>query len=68
MAAPGPKALGLVVLLAVLFAAVAAGAWPVVRRLTRRLEALKAGVEAFGGGALHQRVTKTGATRWLPWQ
>jgi signal transduction histidine kinase len=48
------------VLLAVLFAAVAAGAWPVVRRLTRRLEALKAGVEAFGAGALHQRVDEGG--------
>ena len=31
-----------------------------VRRLTRRLEALKAGVEAFGGGALHQRVAEDG--------
>jgi two-component system sensor histidine kinase RstB len=44
----------------VLFAAVAAGAWPVVRRLTRRLEALKQGVEAFGAGALHQRVAEEG--------
>ncbi len=57
---PWPEGLGLIVLLAVLFAAVAAGAWPVVRRLTRRLEALKAGVEAFGGGALHQRVAEDG--------
>jgi signal transduction histidine kinase len=32
----------------------------VVRRLTRRLEALKAGVEAFGAGALHQRVDEGG--------
>ena len=40
--------------------AVAAGAWPVVRRLTRRLEALKQGVEAFGAGALHQRVAEDG--------
>ena len=44
----------------VLLAAVAAGAWPVVRRLTRRLEALKQGVEAFGRGALHQRVAEDG--------
>jgi signal transduction histidine kinase len=51
---------GLVALLLVIFAAVAAGAWPVVRRLTRRLEALKAGVEAFGAGALHQRVDEGG--------
>jgi two-component system sensor histidine kinase RstB len=32
----------------------------VVRRLTRRLEALKQGVEAFGAGALHQRVAEDG--------
>jgi signal transduction histidine kinase len=57
---PWRDGVGLVVLLAVLFAAVAAGAWPVVRRLTRRLEALKAGVEAFGAGALHQRVDEGG--------
>jgi signal transduction histidine kinase len=47
-------------LLAVLFAAVAAGAWPVVRRLTRRLEALQAGVEAFGAGQLNRRVDDGG--------
>jgi len=59
--APGmPEGLGLAALLAVLFIAVAGGAWPVVRRLTRRLEALKQGVEAFGGGALHQRVSEEG--------
>jgi signal transduction histidine kinase len=52
--------LGIAALLLVLFAAIAAGAWPVVRRLTRRLEALKQGVEAFGGGALHQRVAEDG--------
>jgi signal transduction histidine kinase len=40
--------------------AVAGGAYPVVRRLTRRLEALKQGVEAFGAGALHQRVAEDG--------
>jgi signal transduction histidine kinase len=58
---PGwPDGLGLAILLLVLFAAVAGGAWPVVRRLTRRLEALKQGVEAFGAGALHQRVAEDG--------
>jgi signal transduction histidine kinase len=57
---PWPEGLGFVALLAVLFAAVAAGAWPVVRRLTRRLEALKAGVEAFGAGQLHRRVAEDG--------
>ncbi len=59
-ARPWPEGLGLVSLLAVLFVAVAAGAWPVVRRLTRRLESLKQGVEAFGAGALHQRVAEDG--------
>lgn len=58
LAAPG--GLGIAALLLVLFLAIAAGAWPVVRRLTRRLEALKQGVEAFGGGALHQRVAEDG--------
>jgi signal transduction histidine kinase len=54
---PGwPRGLGLVVVLVVLFIAVAAGAFPVVRRLTRRLEALKRGVEQFGAGQLQQRV------------
>jgi signal transduction histidine kinase len=58
---PGlPEGPFFVILLALLFAAVAAGAWPVVRRLTRRLEALKQGVEAFGAGALHQRVSEDG--------
>jgi signal transduction histidine kinase len=55
-----PGGLGLAALLMVLFTAVAVGAWPVVRRLTRRLEALKRGVEAFGAGALHQRVAEDG--------
>jgi signal transduction histidine kinase len=55
-----PDGVGLIVLLIVIFAAVAAGAWPVVRRLTRRLEALKQGVEAFGAGALNQRVPEDG--------
>ena len=51
---------GIAALLLVLFVAVAAGAWPVVRRLTRRLEARQRGVEAFGAGALHQRVAEDG--------
>ena len=55
-----PDGAGLVALLVVLFLAVAGGVWPVVRRLTRRLEALKQGVEAFGAGALHQRVAENG--------
>jgi signal transduction histidine kinase len=55
-----PDGIGLAALLVVLFGAVAAGAWPVVRRLTRRLEALKRGVDAFGGGRLHERVAEDG--------
>jgi signal transduction histidine kinase len=55
-----PEGMGLVLLLLVIFLAVAAGSWPVVRRLTRRLQALKQGVEAFGAGALHQRVSEEG--------
>jgi signal transduction histidine kinase len=51
---------GLAALLLVLFVAVAAGAYPVVRRLTRRLEGLKQGVQRFGEGALGQRVDAAG--------
>jgi signal transduction histidine kinase len=60
--APGlPRGTGLAVVLVVLFIAIAAGAYPVVRRLTRRLESLKQGVEQFGAGALGHRVAITGA-------
>jgi len=55
-----PASVGLLVLLMLLFIAVAAGAYPVVRGLTRRLEALKRGVEAFGAGALDHRVKEEG--------
>jgi signal transduction histidine kinase len=51
---------GLIVLLAVLFVAVALGAYPVVRSLTRRLESLQRGVERFGAGSLGQRVDESG--------
>jgi signal transduction histidine kinase len=56
---PG-SGLGLGAILVVLFLAVAIGAWPVVRRLTRRLEALQRGVERFGAGQLQQRVDDRG--------
>ena len=52
--------LGLLALVVVLFLAIAVGAYPVVRRLTRRLETLKRGVEAFGRGALDRRVEVEG--------
>jgi signal transduction histidine kinase len=54
---PGLSLLALVI---VLFIAIAMGAYPFVRRLTRRLEALKRGVEAFGEGALDRRVPVEG--------
>jgi signal transduction histidine kinase len=62
MVAPPPWTRGasLAALLVVLFLAVAAGAYPVVRRLTRRLEGLKQGVQRFGEGALGQRVDAAG--------
>ena len=59
-APPWARGTGLLALLVVLFIAVAAGAYPVVRRLTRRLESLKQGVERFGAGALAQRVDASG--------
>jgi signal transduction histidine kinase len=54
------QGVGLIVVLIVLFIAVSAGAFPVVRRLTRRLEALKQGVERFGSGQLAHRVAISG--------
>ena len=54
------RGVGLAVILLLLFVAVSAGAWPVVNRLTRRLQALKLGVEQFGAGALHRRVEVSG--------
>jgi signal transduction histidine kinase len=55
-----PPGVGLLVLLALLFLAVALGAYPVVRSLTRRLESLQRGVERFGAGSLGQRVDESG--------
>lgn len=58
---PGlPEGAGALALVGLLFLAVGAGAYPVVRRLTRRLEALKSGVETFGSGMLHHRVAVEG--------
>ena len=56
--APGVSTLAIVLVL--LFIGVAVGAYPVVRRLTRRLETLKRGVEQFGAGQLHHRVDDSG--------
>ncbi len=55
-----PRGIGWLVLLVVLFFAVAGAAWPVARALTRRLAALKLGVERFGSGQLSHRVEVSG--------
>ena len=58
---PGAPAVStLAVVLVLLFIGVAVGAYPVVRRLTRRLESLKRGVEHFGAGHLGHRVDDSG--------
>jgi len=53
-------ALGLFFTLALLAIGVGVGAYPVVRRLTRRLEKLQAGVESLGSGDLAARVKVEG--------
>ncbi|MBP6616039.1 MAG: HAMP domain-containing histidine kinase [Aquabacterium sp.] len=50
----------LILSLILLFVAVAVGAWPVAHHLTRRLQALRRGVEVFGAGELHHRVAVEG--------
>lgn len=51
---------GLVAALALIALAVGLGAYPVVRRLTRRLERLQLSVEALGAGQLSTRVAVEG--------
>lgn len=48
------------VMLGVILLAIGVGAYPVVRRLTRRLERLQAGVESLGAGDLQARVKVEG--------
>ena len=57
---PHTPAIGFLAALAVLALAVAAGAWPLARRLARRLERLQTQVEALGGGDLAARVAVEG--------
>ncbi len=57
---PRPPLVGLTATLALLALGVAVGAYPVVRRLTRRLERLKAGVDALGAGDFSARVPVEG--------
>ncbi len=51
---------GVLPVLALLALAIGIGAYPVVRRLTRRLERLQTGVEALGAGTLSTRVKVEG--------
>ncbi|MEY4295665.1 MAG: hypothetical protein RLY82_1353 [Pseudomonadota bacterium] len=51
---------GFAILLALLAIAVALGAYPIVRRLTKRLENLQHGVEKWGAGQLSTRVAVEG--------
>ncbi len=55
-----PPLAGFLLLLLGVALAVAAGAYPVVRRVTRRLERLQSGVEALGAGDLKARVKVEG--------
>jgi signal transduction histidine kinase len=57
---PRPHAMGFVVMLLVIALVVALGAFPVVRRLTGRLERLERSVEAWGEGQLATRVAVEG--------
>lgn len=50
----------LLIVLVMVFVAVAVGAWPVANRLTRRLKQLRQGVERFGEGQLQHRVEVEG--------
>ncbi len=52
--------MGFIWLLTWVAIAVALATYPIVRRLTRRLEALQSGVEQWGEGNLSARVTQTG--------
>lgn len=58
--APNAPFARLILFLGAIALGVAIGAYPLVRRLTRRLEALQSGVEAFGRGDLETRVSIRG--------
>jgi len=57
---PRNASLAVIVLLVMIAVVIAAGAYPVVRRITRRLENLQASVQAWGRGDLSARVTVQG--------
>jgi two-component system, OmpR family, sensor histidine kinase RstB len=56
----GHPAYALLLILSVLAVAVGVGAYPIVRRLTNRLERLQRGVESLGAGELSARVAVEG--------
>jgi signal transduction histidine kinase len=56
----GPDGPGGIAYLVMIAALTGLAAYPVVRHLTRRLEALRRGVDAWGGGALVTRVAENG--------
>ena len=56
----GRQPLGFVGMLVLVSLAVALGAYPIIRRLTKRLEALQHGVERWGAGELGTRVPVEG--------
>ncbi len=56
-----PPSIGFVALLIAFAVAVALGSYPVVKRLTRRLENLQRGVERLGSGDLRARVDASGS-------
>lgn len=58
--ASGRPALGFLGFLLLAALAVALAAWPISRRITRRLERLRESVEALGGGDLGARVPEEG--------
>lgn len=55
-----PPPYNLLVMLGLVAAAVALGAYPIVRRLTKRLETLQQGVERWGEGDLARRLPEDG--------
>ncbi len=58
--APASPRVGFAWMLALIAAAVAIGSYPVVRRLTQRLEKLESGVRQWGDGDLGQRLPEDG--------
>lgn len=56
----GPLAFGVIALLSLIAVGVGVGAYPLIRRLTRRLETLQTNVEEWGNGNLSRRVNVEG--------